>query len=103
MTEMRDGLADVARALSDLATEATYVVIGFGVLGLRKAQVRRRQLACARKGLLGRQEDLDETMAQLFKTVDSTVDPLLDLLPEQAQALVRQTRDQLRARLTANA
>ena len=90
MTDKREDLADVAQALADLAKEAAYVAIGMGVLEFQKAQVCWRQLACTRKLIAGRGRDLDETVAQVIKVVDSTIEPVLELLPEPAQTIVRQ-------------
>ena len=103
MTDRQDGLYDVAQAVADLAKEAAYVAIGVGVIGFQKAQARRHQLACARRLISGRPEDFDEKVAQVIKAVDANIDPILALLPEQAQALLRQTRDELRGRLRFSA
>jgi hypothetical protein len=103
MTDIRDGLHDVAQAVADLAKEAAYVAIGVGVLEFQRAQVRRHELACARKLISGRPKDFDETVAQVRKAVDANIDPILALIPEQAQAVVRQTRDELRSRLRFSA
>jgi aromatic ring-opening dioxygenase catalytic subunit (LigB family) len=102
MTDTRQGLAEAARALADLAKEAAYVAIGVGVLEFQKAQVRRRELACARKVMAKRARDFDATVAQVIKVVDSTLKPVLERLPEPAQAIVRQareTRDEMRTRV----
>ena len=45
MTDVRQDLTQVAGALADLARQASYVAIGAGILGLQKAQVRRREMA----------------------------------------------------------
>ena len=102
MTDTRQGLAEAARALADLAKEAAYVAIGVGVLEFQKAQVRRRELACARKVMAKRARDFDATVAQVIKVVDSPLEPVLERLPEPAQAIVRQareTRDEMRTRV----
>ena len=102
MTDTRQGLAEAARALADLAKEAAYVAIGVGVLEFQKAQVRRRELARARKLMAKRARDFDATVAQVIKVVDSTLEPVLERLPEPAQAIVRQareTRDEMRTRV----
>jgi hypothetical protein len=102
MTDTRQGLAEAARALADLAKEAAYVAIGVGVLEFQKAQVRRRELACARKLMAKRARDFEATVAQVIKVVDSTLEPVLERLPEPAQAIVRQareTRDEMRTRV----
>jgi hypothetical protein len=103
MTDMLDGLHDVAQAVADLAKEAAYVAIGVGVLEFQRAQVRRHELTLAHKLISGRPKDFDETVAQVFRAVDANIDPILALLPEQAQAIVRQTRDELRSRLRFSA
>jgi hypothetical protein len=72
MTDTRQGLAGAARALADLAKEATYLAIGVGVLEYQKAQVRRREIASARKLMAKRAKDIDATVAQLIRVVDST-------------------------------
>ena len=102
MTDTRQGVAEAARALADLAKEATYVAIGVGVLEFQKAQVRRRELACARKLMAKRAKDLDTTVAQVIRLVDATLDPVLERLPGPAQGFVRQARearDELRTRV----
>ncbi len=102
MTDTRQGLAEAARALADLAKEAAYVAIGVGVLEFQRAQVRRRELACARKVMAKRARDFDATVAQVIKVVDSTLEPVLERLPESAQAIIRQareTRDEMRTRV----
>lgn len=103
MTDIRDDLHDVAQAVADLAKEAAYVAIGVGVLEFQRAQARCHELVCARKLISGRPKAFDETVAQLFEAVDANIDPIVALLPEQAQAVVRQTRDELRSRLRFSA
>ena len=84
-----------------------------------KAQVRRRELVDhARDGAPGvlarfvagwarrrwprRAKDFDATVAQVIKVVDSTVEPVIDRLPEPVQVIVeqaREARDDLRKRV----
>jgi hypothetical protein len=119
MTEIRQDLTRTAEDLAKVAAEAAYVAIGIGVLGFHKAQVRRRKLAGAagrasssrdlegtlaqaRKEVAKRVKDLDSTVEDLVKTLDSTLDPVWERRPEQAQSVVKQareTRDQLRRRI----
>ena len=101
MTDTREGLAQAADAFANLAKEAAYVAIGLGVLEFQKAQVRRQELACTRKAMKKRAKDFDATLAQVIRVVDSTLEPVLQRLPEPAQAVIRQareTRDELRTR-----
>jgi hypothetical protein len=113
MTDVRQDLTQVAGALADLARQASYVAIGAGILGLQKAQVRRREMAnvagralkggpCGREDLRGVVRDFDTNMAQVIKQIDSAVEPIFERLPGPVQAALqqaRETRDELRARL----
>jgi hypothetical protein len=69
---------DAAARLRD----TLYTAVGFGVLGIQQAQVRRRQL----------QRDL----ARLAEEIDEKVDPVLDdveaKLPEDLRPLLVQAR-----------
>jgi hypothetical protein len=119
MTDIRHDLAKTAEDLTDLAKEAAYLVIGIGILGFHKAQVRRQDLtdaavrarragdvegslAEARKQVAKRLKDFDATLGELIKALDSTLDPMWQRLPEPAQTAVQQardTRDQVRVRI----
>jgi hypothetical protein len=119
MTDIRQDLARTAEDVAKVAAEAAYVAIGIGVLGFHKAQVRRRELAGAagrtnaprdleatlaqaRKKVAKRVKDLDATVEDIVKTFDSTLEPVWQRLPEQAQSVVKQareTRDQVRRRI----
>jgi hypothetical protein len=109
MSDTREGFAEAAETFANFAKEAVYVAIGFGVLEFQKAQVRRQELAsarkqelaCARKAVNKRAKDFDAALAQVIRVVDSTLEPVLERLPEPAQAIIRQareTRDELRTR-----
>jgi phosphate uptake regulator len=64
--------------VTDKLRDTLYTVVGFGVLGVQQAQVRRR--------------DLQKNLARLAAEVDERVDPVLDdlqtRLPEDARTLV---------------
>ncbi|MFZ2058080.1 MAG: hypothetical protein WAV54_11805 [Acidimicrobiales bacterium] len=92
MTDIRQCLASTTGALADLAEQAVYVAIGVGVLEFHKAQVRRQSLGSAQERVAKRVKDLDATVAQAIKVVDSTLEPVWQRLPESAQAVVRQAR-----------
>ena len=120
MNDIRQEFEKVADALAEFAKEASYVAIGAGVLGLHKAQVRRQEIlgAATRKGSVagtrngvavsfsGRREqmakrakDFDATVVQVIKLLDSTLEPVLQRLPEGLQVILqqgRQARDELR-------
>jgi hypothetical protein len=69
---------DVAARLKD----SLYTAVGFGVLGLQQAQLRRR--------------DLQKELAKLAGEVDGKVDPVLDdlepRLPDDLRPLVASAR-----------
>jgi hypothetical protein len=117
--------ADVAKAAKDVAAvakDATYVVIGAGVLGYQQLQVQRQELRKRlqdpRSGLSGRVtsartgalKDVDATVDEFVDRVEEIIErveaafaPFEDRLPPQARDLAkqahvqaRQARDQLR-------
>ncbi len=120
---------DVTKAAKDIAAvakDATYVVIGAGVLGLQKAQVQRQEL---RKMLAGAdienrvatvRSDLGEALQavdvavdnvatrleELIERLEMAVAPLEDHLPpqardvaKQAHAQAKEARSQIRSRI----
>ena len=104
MSELRQDLEKAAGALTGLAKETSYLVIGAGVLGLNRAQVRRRELQGAgrREEVAKRVKEFDLTVSQVLKSVDAALEPVLHRLPEPLQAAVsqaRQARDELRTRV----
>jgi predicted NAD/FAD-dependent oxidoreductase len=115
MTDFRQELAKAAEVVAGLAREASYVVIGAGVLGLHKAQVHRHELTEAalrarqsgqtvggREQMTRRAKELDAGVAQVIKVIDSTLEPVFQRLPDPVQAVVqqaREARDELRTRV----
>jgi hypothetical protein len=67
---------------ADALRDALYTAVGFGVLGIQQAQLRRREL----------QKDL----ARLAEDLDGKIDPVLDdlvaKLPEEWRPLAGQAR-----------
>jgi ABC-type transporter Mla subunit MlaD len=122
---------DVTKAAKDIAAmakDATYVVIGAGVLGYQQAQVQRQELlkrmADPRADLEGRVASVRTDLSGALHAVDTTVDglatrleeiierleaavaPLEDRLPAQARDLAKQAhvqakdaRHQIRSRI----
>lgn len=100
--------------------DAAYVMIGFGVLGVQQAQVRRRevmaklrtnpvvqqlgaspeQLDDLMKALEARVGQLDERLQIIEGKLDSAVEALEARLPEQAGALVGQAHEVAKAART---
>jgi hypothetical protein len=69
-------MGTVAKGVTDLARDAAYVAVGFGVLGYQRAQVQRNEL----KNLLSRDQHLSGVRAELTKGVTQLDDQLDDLL-----------------------
>ena len=82
-------MADPTTTLKD----AAYVAIGFGVLTVQRAQVRRRELE---KRLGAQSQELKTQVARFATDIEERVDPALDdvqgMLPKPAQDLFRQAR-----------
>ena len=104
-------LKDITEEITKTARDAAYVVVGLGVLGVQRAQVRRQELAKRlaepRASVEGRFEDVRGEIARRVKDADvrvekaidrleATWEPLEERLPEQARSLVKQARDQAR-------
>jgi hypothetical protein len=71
--------------------ESLYTAVGFGVLGLQQAQVRRRQL----------QRELSKLAAEVDERVDPVLDDLQARLSDDVRPLVAQARSAVRtARIT---
>lgn len=117
MPDIKNDFTKAAGDITKAAQDAAYVAIGLGVIGLQKAQVRRRELQTQFEGLQGqvpiatlRKElakavkDLDTTFGQLIERMDASFEPVSERLPAGAQAVVQQAiqaRDQLRGYLTS--
>jgi hypothetical protein len=99
----------VAEDLVGTARDAAYVAVGLGVLAIQRAQVRRNELmkslADQRGDLEGRfggvREEIgrgvkfiDSRVEQVFTTLEATIIPVEDRLPEPVGDLVRQARTQ---------
>jgi hypothetical protein len=112
---------DVTKAAKDVAAvarDATYVVIGAGVLGFQRAQVQRHELAkrlgdpkaglsdrlaTARADLSGAWKNVDTTVDELADRVEQIIErveavfaPFEDRLPPQARDLAKQAHEQAR-------
>ncbi len=92
-------------AIVNLAKDAAYIAIGFGVLSFQRAQVRRQEITKVVEQRLG---DAGQRLAQVEATVDQTVERVARQLPDPAGELVTQlhhvaidVRSQFRSRLRA--
>jgi polyhydroxyalkanoate synthesis regulator phasin len=121
-------LARAARDITAVAKDATYVLIGAGVLGYQQAQVQRQELlkrlaepkadlegrlSAVRTDLSGALhsvdtavEDFAERLEDIIERLEAAVAPLEDRLPTQARDVAKQAhvqakeaRTQLRSRI----
>lgn len=112
---MPDIATDITKAAKDLASvakDATYVVIGAGVLGVQRLQVERHQLTkklsgtnpglgdrvtAVRTDLAGTIQEVDAKVDHLMDRVEDIIElvegvlaPFEDRLPTQARDLAKQ-------------
>lgn len=105
MPEVRD----ITDEITKVARDAVYVVVGLGVLGFQKAQVRRQQLsrqlsdtrvedriAEVREGLTKQVKQVDERLEQVIDRLETSFEPYEGHLPAQARDLVKQAQTQAR-------
>ena len=107
--------------ITDNLRDAAYIVIGMGVIGAQRAQVRREEFrknfAAQRDVLEARGAEAVKLVGELVKQADARVEPILgaveaqidavaDRLPPQAKTLVtqaNQARRDVRQRVLENA
>ncbi len=118
MPEINADVTQAAKDIAAVAKDATYVVIGAGVLGFQQAQVQRQELmkrladpkagiedrvTAARSDLSGALHTVDVTVEGLMERfediierLEAAVAPLEDRLPAQARDLAKQAHVQAR-------
>jgi septal ring factor EnvC (AmiA/AmiB activator) len=104
-------IKDITDEISRTARDAAYVVVGLGVLGFQRAQVRRQELnkrlaepraqvetalEDVRHELSRRVKDADGRLEQAINRLESTWEPVEQRLPAQARSLLEQARSQAR-------
>ena len=106
--EFTTDVAKAAHELADVAKDATYVVIGAGVLGFQKAQVHRQELQkrlgdpkatldrlqAARSDLSEAIQAFDLKVEDIIARFEAAVVPLEDRLPGQARDVAKQVHVQ---------
>ena len=100
---------DITDEITKTARDAAYVVVGLGVLGVQRAQVRRQELAKrlaeprasvegrfegVRGEIARRVKDVDDRVEQAIDRLETSWQPIESRLPEQARSLVKQARVQ---------
>ena len=132
LPEINTDVTKAAKDIAAVAKDATYVVIGAGVLGFQQAQVQRQELmkrlaepkagfedrvTAARADLGGALhsvevtvEGLMERFEEIIERLEAAVSPLEDRLPTQARDLAKQAhvqakeaRSQIRSRIPTTA
>ena len=118
-------IKDLTEEITKTARDAAYVVVGLGVLGVQRAQVRRQELVKLLAEPKAQVEDaigevrgqitksvkvVDDAVEQAIGRIEASFEPLEQRLPAQAQTLVKQAktqardaRQQIRTRLAAYA
>jgi len=104
-------LKDISEGITRGARDVVYVVVGLGVLGFQRAQVRRQELARrlseprsnfeqrideVRGGLTKQVRAVDDALEQVIGRVEATFEPIEERLPPQARDLVVQVRTRSR-------
>jgi hypothetical protein len=99
---------DIREDVAKTAKDAAYVAIGFGVMTIQRAQVRRRELVeLARQQLpvfegqlnefrieIGKRvKDVDGRLDEIAQRVQTQLQPLEERLPAQAQSALDQARE----------
>jgi hypothetical protein len=102
-------LKGVTEDILGTARDAAYVAVGLGVLAFQRAQVRRNELQKALTGQAGDLEgrfgevrgeitkwvkSIDGQVEQVFETIEASIIPLEDKLPEPAREIVSKARSQ---------
>lgn len=102
-------LKDITDEISRTARDAAYVVVGLGVLGVQRAQVRRQELVKrlaepraqvettlgdVRGELARRVKDVDEQVESVIIRLEEAWEPIEEKLPGQARSLLQQARSQ---------
>ena len=115
MPDINTDISKAAKDIANVAKDATYVVIGAGVLGFQQAQVQRRELMAKLqepatfaervstvKGDLTdavhnvdtRVEDLMDRFEEIIERVEAVFAPFEDRLPAQARGIAKQAHVQ---------
>jgi len=115
MAEINTDVTKVAKDIANAAKDATYVVIGAGVLGFQQAQVQRREFMAKMHEPSGindrftsvrgdlteavhtadaKVEDLMDRVEEIIERVEAVFAPFENRLPAQARDLSKQAREQ---------
>jgi ribosome recycling factor len=118
MPDINTDITKAAKDIVNVAKDATFVVIGAGVLGFQQAQVQRRELAAklhdpssniservtavrgdlneAVKNVDAKVEELMDRAEELIERIEAVFAPFEDRLPTQARDMAKQAQEQAR-------
>ena len=83
-------MADVTKAdVTRTQKDAAYVVVGLGVLGFQRSQVRRREL---QEQFAKLATDFEQRLQPVVDEIEGRLDEFETRLPEQARDFVHQAR-----------
>ena len=115
MPDINTDISKAAKDIANVAKDATYVVIGAGVLGFQQVQVQRRELMAklqepstiaervstvrgdvtdAVHTMDTRVEDLMDRVEEIIERVEAVFAPFEDRLPEQARDITKKAHVQ---------
>jgi hypothetical protein len=115
MPDINTDITKAAKDIANVAKDATYVVIGAGVLGFQQVQVQRRELSAklqepstlaervstvrgdlteAVHSVDTRVEDLMDRFEEIIERVEAVFAPFEDRLPVQARDVAKQVHVQ---------
>jgi hypothetical protein len=116
-------ISALSKGVADLARDAAYVAVGFGVLGFQRAQVQRaglknklskdfsldEHLTGVRTELGKGLKQLDDLLESATQFIETSIQPLEQQLPSTVTQLTskafgqsREVRSQIRQRVTAS-
>jgi hypothetical protein len=115
MPDINTDISKAAKDIANVARDATYVVIGAGVLGFQQVQVQRRELQArlqepstlaervssvrgdlteAAHNVDTRVEDLMDRVEEIIERVEAVFAPFEERLPAQARDITRKAHVQ---------
>lgn len=90
-------------SITDNLRDAAYIVIGIGVIGVQRAQVRREEF---RKQFTDVIKQADAALSPVVDAVEAQIDTVVERLPAQAKQLIeparqagKDAREQVRSRV----
>ena len=110
MPEVPTNITNLSKGVTDLARDAAYVAVGLGVLGYQRVQVQRVELQNrlskdfsldqrideVRQGVAKGFNQIDDLAETAVQFVETTLQPLEDMLPSSVTQVTTKAREQAR-------